>query len=183
MHASLWAPWRLAYLRSLDQNAAAAGGDARAATSAPGDGDFLRAAWERPDLDGANHVVQRSAEGLILLNRYPYANGHLLVALGAARSALLDYDAAQRAAFWTLVDRAVELCRRALEPQGVNIGVNEGRAAGAGVPTHLHAHIVPRWSGDTNFMTVVGAVRVIPDSLDRMAERYREVAAIRPQQP
>lgn len=180
MHTSLWAPWRLAYLRLLGTSAATArAGLAPGETASTGDGDFLRAAWEHPELDVANHVVVRSDSGLILLNRYPYANGHLLVALGEARPALLDYNAPQRGALWTLVEIAVELCRRTLDPQGVNVGINEGSAAGAGVPTHLHAHVVPRWNGDTNFMSVVGAVRVIPDSLERMAEEYRRVAAQR----
>jgi ATP adenylyltransferase len=114
---------------------------------------------------------------MILLNKYPYANGHLLVALGEARPSLLDYDADQRAALWALVDRAMELMQRVLEPQGVNIGVNQGRAAGAGVPGHLHVHLVPRWSGDTNFMSVVGQVRVIPAALEAVYQRYMRAFA------
>jgi ATP adenylyltransferase len=141
------------------------------------DGDFLRAAWERPELDIQQHVIERTAKGLIMLNRYPYANGHLLVALGAAKPALLDYSQEERAALWALVDRAVDLCQRTLRPHGVNIGINQGSAAGAGVPNHLHAHVVPRWTGDTNFISVVGEVRVIPDALESMASAYRAAAA------
>ena len=176
MHSSLWAPWRAAYLRDLASKEESAARDGAAA----GDGDFLRAAWERPDLDEPNHVVVRTADGLILLNKFPYANGHLLAALADARPTLLDYAPAQRAAFWSLVESAVALCRRTLDPQGVNVGINEGRAAGAGVPTHLHAHVVPRWHGDTNFITVVGEVRVVPDSLEAMARAYRKVVAAGP---
>ena len=106
------------------------------------------------------------------------ANGHLLVALGEPRPTLMDYDPAQRAALWALVDLASELMQSALNPQGINIGVNQGRAAGAGVPQHLHAHLVPRWSGDVNFMTVVGQVRVIPAALEHMARRYRQTWAL-----
>lgn len=179
MHSSLWAPWRAAYLRDLASKEQGAAPQSDTNGEAAGDGDFLRAAWERPELDGPNHVVVRTVDGLILLNKYPYANGHLLAALGNARPTLLEYAPAQRAAFWSLVEQAVELCRRTLEPQGVNIGINEGRAAGAGVPTHLHAHVVPRWHGDTNFITVVGEVRVVPDSLEAMAEAYRRVVAVR----
>lgn len=113
--------------------------------------------------------------GIILLNRFPYANGHLLVALGKARARLMEYDAQERAAFWSLVDVAADLMERTLEPQGVNIGVNQGKAAGAGVPGHLHAHLVPRWHGDVNFITVVGQIRVIPAALETMAARYRTV--------
>ncbi len=114
---------------------------------------------------------------MVMLNKYPYANGHLLVALGEARPRLVDYDASQRAALWSLVDLAADLMERTLHPQGINIGVNQGRAAGAGVPGHLHAHLVPRWNGDVNFITVVGQIRVIPAALEAMAERYRSVWA------
>ncbi len=114
---------------------------------------------------------------MILLNAFPYANGHLLVALADPRPTLLDYDADQRAALWRLTDIAAELMQTALEPQGINIGVNQGRAAGAGVPSHLHVHLVPRWSGDVNFMSVTARVRVIPSSLDAMYARYRTALA------
>ena len=170
MHQNLWAPWRMSYLRELERQSEELGGPT-------GDDDFLRAVWEAPEADGPNHVIERTSTGLILLNRYPYANGHLLIALGEARPALTEYDAGQRGAFWALVDRAADLCTRTVHPQGLNIGINQGRAAGAGVPSHLHAHVVPRWNGDTNFLTVVGSVRVIPDALEAMAEAYRQSAA------
>ena len=142
-------------------------------------GSFIAAYWLTPQDDRKNHVVHRGAEGLIFLNRYPYAGGHLLVALGDPRPRILDYAPQQRAALWALVDTATDLMERALEPQGINIGVNQGRAAGAGVPQHVHVHLVPRWGGDVNFMAVVGGVRVISASLEKMAERYRR-AGVRP---
>ncbi len=135
-------------------------------------GSFLLDYWRTPERDESNHVIERTEHGMILLNRYPYANGHLLVALGDARPSLHDYDPAQRAHLWSLVDRAVELAHKALEPQGMNIGINMGRAAGAGVPSHLHVHVIPRWGGDTNFITSVGGIRVIPSALEAMYERY-----------
>ncbi|MCC6284702.1 MAG: HIT domain-containing protein [Phycisphaerales bacterium] len=167
---ALQAPWRIGYLE-----------DESAAHSAPppsGSGSFLRDYWLNPAGDESNLVIVRTGEGLILLNRYPYANGHLLVALGEPRPTLMDYDPAQRAALWRLVDLASELMQAALNPQGINIGVNQGRAAGAGVPQHLHAHLVPRWSGDVNFMAVVGQVRVIPAALEHAARRYRATWAL-----
>jgi ATP adenylyltransferase len=170
MQRNLWAPWRMAYIRDLDAQAA----QAKIQPPPDGDGDFIAAAWRRPVLDEANHVVHRDAHGLILLNRYPYANGHLLAALGEARPRLGDHDAAARAHFWRLVDLAAALVEVALRPQGVNIGVNEGRAAGAGLPQHVHAHILPRWNGDTNFMSTVAGVRVVPESLDAVARRFRD---------
>lgn len=146
---------------------------------APGSGSFLLDYWRSPSDDAKNLVVHRDGQGLILLNRYPYANGHLLVALGEARPTLLDYDPGQRASLWRLTELATDLMQRTLEPQGINIGINQGRAAGAGVPQHLHVHLVPRWGGDVNFMSVVGQIRVIPGSLEAMWGRYRAVAEAR----
>ena len=168
----LHAPWRDPYMQQLSAGETA---DAQGVERAT----FLAAYWANPADDARNHVIARVGEGdcagMILLNRYPYANGHLLIALGDARPRLMDYSVAQRAALWRLVDTAAELCERTLRPQGLNIGVNQHEAAGAGVPGHLHAHIVPRWHGDVNFMTAVAQVRVIPGALEQMAGRYREV--------
>jgi ATP adenylyltransferase len=164
------APWRQEYLEGIDQP------PAMSAAGKPSSGSFLRDYFLSPQEDERNHIIVRQPHGIILLNRYPYAGGHLLVALGEARPRLLDYTAEQRALFWQLVDLAADLMERTLEPQGINFGINQGRAAGAGVPHHLHAHLVPRWGGDVNFMATVGNVRVIPVSLEAMAERYREVA-------
>jgi len=157
----IWAPWRMAYLRDLEARHGDAKGD-----RAPQLSNFLRAAWEDSENDHAHFVVHRNAHGLIMLNRYPYSNGHVLVALAEARPTLQDYSAEQRARLWELVDFAVELVERALHTQGVNVGINQGRAAGAGLPEHLHVHVVPRWGGDTNFMATIGEVRVVPDSLE-----------------
>lgn len=165
--AAVHAPWRLAYLEELGKQERAQGGK-------PSTGSFLADDWLRPEDDERNHVVVRSGVGLILLNAFPYATGHLLVALGEARGTLLDYSLEQRAALWRHVDAAAALVQAAFEPQGVNIGINQGRAAGAGVPSHLHVHLVPRWGGDVNFISVVGQVRVIPAALDETARRYRE---------
>ncbi len=159
---ALHAPWRQPYHESIDERKPGA-------TSA----SFLQDYWQHPEHDVANHVVVRTGEGMILLNLYPYSGGHLLVALGEPRPSLLDYSAEERAALWRLTDLAAELMQLAINPQGINIGVNQGRAAGAGVPNHLHVHLVPRWSGDVNFINVVGGVRVISASLDVMASRYR----------
>jgi ATP adenylyltransferase len=166
---TLHAPWRQEYLEGLDKPTAS--------------GSFLRDCWLSPDRDEANHVIARTPDGLILLNRYPYAGGHLLVCLGEARPRLLDYTPAQRATLWELVALAADLMDRTLNPQGINYGINEGRAAGAGVPHHLHVHLVPRWGGDVNFMATVGNVRVIPSSLESMAARYRAAHRLIPPAP
>ena len=186
----LHAPWRDRYMQMLSENeqAKAEGEPVRSAC-------FIREYWLNAGADQANRVVVRTGVpkapttqgdwtrtdtdpetpgGMVFLNRYPYANGHLLVALGESRPRLLDYSPEQRAELWSLVDLATDLCERTLGCQGVNIGINQGLAAGAGVPEHLHVHVVPRWHGDVNFISVVGQVRVIPGALDTMAERYRE---------
>lgn len=163
---NLWAPWRMAYIRELERKLDAAG------TEDDRPSDFLAEYWRAPERDDEHHVIRRDEHGIVLLNRYPYSNGHLLVALGDPRPTLLDYDPPARAAFWSLVEDAMALMQRALAPQGINMGINQGRAAGAGVPGHLHAHLVPRWGGDTNFITVTGQVRVIPDALDAVMAQY-----------
>ena len=174
MHDNLWAPWRMTYLRELERRRQELGEDV------PVLADFISHAWEHPEEDLKALVVHRDAHGLLMLNRFPYANGHLLIALGAARPRLLDHSPEERAALWSLVDFATDLVERTFEPHGVNIGVNQGDAAGAGLPQHLHVHVVPRWSGDLNFMSSVAGARVIPDSLEDVAERYRAMAAATP---
>lgn len=159
----------MSYLESMDEK------EKKAGPPAAGSGSFMLDYWRDPSSDEKNHVIVRTAHGLILLNAFPYANGHLLVALGEARPTLLDYEPEQRAQLWGLTEVATGLMQRTLEPQGINIGINQGRAAGAGVPQHLHVHLVPRWGGDVNFMTAIGQVRVIPAALEAMAARYRKV--------
>lgn len=149
----------------------------RERSSADPTGSFLLDYWNQPERDAEHHVVVRNERGMILLNKYPYSNGHLLVALGDARPSLSEYDPEQRVELWKLVDRAVALVERALEPQGMNIGINQGRAGGAGVPSHLHVHVIPRWNGDTNFISTVGGIRVIPSALELMYERFVKALA------
>lgn len=171
---SIHAPWRRRYLEALGKAEAASGrADAADDPRRASAGTFLGAYWASPQDDEANHVIARTGRGMILLNAYPYANGHLLVALGEPRPRLLDYEPPDRAHFWMLVELACDLAERTLDCQGLNVGINQGRAAGAGVPSHLHGHVVPRWGGDTNFITVVGQIRVLPQALDEMARRYR----------
>lgn len=168
---SLPAPWRLEYLERIGKE------EKEGRVPLPGTGSFLLDYWLTPAADLQNHVVVRTADGMILLNAFPYAAGHLLVALGDPKPSLLDYTPAQRRALFELVGAATALMERTLEPQGINTGINQGRAAGAGIPQHLHVHLVPRWGGDTNFISVIGQARVIPASLDAMAARYRDVWA------
>ena len=171
--SAIWAPWRLAYIESLSEDDGPKNASGKGPLAGASSGSFLLDYWNDPDRDVEHHVIERTEHGMILLNKYPYSNGHLLIALGDARPTLLDYAPEQRLELWKLVDRATDLAQRALEPQGLNIGINQGRAGGAGVPSHLHVHVIPRWSGDTNFITAVGNVRVIPGALDAMFNRYQ----------
>jgi ATP adenylyltransferase len=172
---SLWAPWRLSYITGEDTTAGAPKPDAwrPGADSAC----FLcRAAAVSASHDRDLGVVERTDHGLVILNRYPYANGHLLVAPLDHQATLADLDSA------TLLDlqhRLVAWCSRleqAIAAQGFNIGLNLGRIAGAGVPGHLHWHIVPRWPGDVNFMTSVAGVRVIPQALDALWDQLQALS-------
>ena len=170
---NLWAPWRMVYLRTLERKAHQASLPAGSTKEEP---CFFTLYWQTPADDAKNGVIYRNESGIVLLNRYPYTNGHLLTALGEPQPSLFDYSPEQRAAFWRLTEIAMALMQKTIEPQGINMGINIGRAAGAGVPEHIHGHLVPRWSGDTNFMTAVGDIRVIPDSLELMCRAYRATA-------
>jgi ATP adenylyltransferase len=111
-------------------------------------------------------VLVNDDRGILLLNRYPYTNGHLLVAAREHVGELASLTAGQRAGIMELTALGERLLVEAVHPQGINIGVNIGRCAGAGLPGHLHVHLVPRWNGDTNFMQTIAHVRVIPQALE-----------------
>src|SRR5947209_1380201 len=137
MSDALFAPWRLDYIKSVSDG--------------PSD-CFLCAAAKNPEKDDANLVVARSPACLLMLNRYPYVNGHLLIAPYQHVAQLGDMEQPGRAELMELLVHGQHLLSRTLNPQGFNIGFNIGRCAGAGVPGHVHGHIVPRWNGDINFM-------------------------------
>lgn len=160
---TLFTPWRYAYI--------AQGAAADSAASC-----FFCAAAREPDHEGSL-VVHVGAHHLVMLNLHPYTNGHLMVAPLAHVAAPAQADAASRAELWPLVLLAQRVLARAFDPHGFNLGMNLGRAAGAGVPGHYHFHVVPRWEGDTNFMSAVGGVRIIPDDLRATRERLRTIFA------
>jgi len=149
---NIWAPWRMEYIRSLEEEARE-------------EGCFLCRYWRDPSADRANHVLWRSSSAFVVMNRFPYTNGHLLVAHAGHKADLTDLTDEELAEMGRLLRDSVALLRRAVKAQGFNVGFNVGHCAGAGLPDHLHAHVVPRWGGDTNFMAVLGDVRVVPDAL------------------
>ncbi|MEM9159618.1 MAG: HIT domain-containing protein [Verrucomicrobiota bacterium] len=128
------------------------------------------------DDDKSTLIISREKESFILMNRYPYNAGHLLVLPYREVPDLEDLKEEERICFMNSSIKAKKILKAALNPDGFNIGINLGEAAGAGIPRHLHLHVVPRWSGDTNFMPVLGSTRVLPTSLESMWDRLRSVA-------
>ncbi len=163
--ARLWAGWRSAYLTRVSTD------DAERRRDAEGLSLFERILTaEVPDEDAL--VVRRGAHVSVLLNAFPYGSGHLLVLPDRAVADLAGLTADEATELWATVHDAVAAVRSAYEPDGVNVGLNLGSAAGAGVPDHLHVHVLPRWAADANFMTAVAETRVLPEPL---VETYRKV--------
>jgi len=123
--------------------------------------------------DRARWILERAPKAFIVLNAFPYNSGHVMIAVNRHVGTIHGLATAERAEVWRLLDRAERAIHRVYRPEGINVGINLGRAAGAGVDGHLHVHVVPRWNGDTNFMSTVGETRVLPEDLtatwDRMA--------------
>lgn len=164
---NLWAPWRMEYLDDLDRIK---------------QGCFVCTYRDDPATDEENYVLWRTEHCLVVMNRFPYTSGHLLV---APREHVGELDNLPEAVLCDLMLRIRDcqrILRAVLNCEGFNIGINLGHCAGAGLPEHLHWHIVPRWSGDTNFMAVVGDARVIPQSMAKIqklfGERGREIGLL-----
>ena len=151
----LWAGWRADYV---------AGGEPQ-----PEDGTCVLCRV----LEEGSSVVWRGNTCAVILNAYPYTNGHVMVMPVRHLSDLEDLDAVEGAQLWSATVAAVRAVKEAYRPDGLNVGANLGRPAGAGLPGHLHVHVLPRWDGDTNFMTAVAGTRVLPESLTASADRLR----------
>jgi ATP adenylyltransferase len=152
----MWAPWRMSYISN----------------TVTLEGCIFCKAWEE-DNDRERLVLARSEHVLIMLNRYPYTGGHLMVVPARHVSDMNDLSDTELLDLMHGVRRAHNLLQATAGPHGFNIGINLGKAGGAGIEDHLHVHIVPRWNGDTNFMSVLGDVRVIPEGL---METYDQLA-------
>lgn len=157
----LWSPWRSEYIASA------------------GDADPTACVFcklrDEPENDAANFVVHRASHNFVALNRYPYISGHLLI---VPYEHVGELDAAVKATTDELMDltkRAQTALRELYRPDGFNVGMNLGRAAGAGIADHIHIHILPRWAGDTNFMTSVAEARVLPEDLATTYQKLRPV--------
>lgn len=159
---NVWAPWRYEYIQGLSEKDG---------------GCFLCRYHETPDQDEEHLVVWRSPDVLGVLNRFPYTSGHLLIAPTAHVANLEDLSEDVVCELVARIRDATRVLRDGMNAQGFNIGMNLGRCAGAGLPDHLHWHIVPRWGGDTNFMAVIGDVRVLPQALKAAYDVFRTSAA------
>jgi ATP adenylyltransferase len=157
----LWAGWRATYIEGV-------------ATQPPPESDheclFERLAREPDDV---SLVLARNEHAFAVLNAYPYTSGHLMVAPLRHESTLAALSREEAAAVMSLVQDANVAVLAAYTPDGINVGANIGRAAGAGVPGHVHVHVLPRWSGDTNFMTTIAEARVLPEPLTKSYDKLR----------
>jgi ATP adenylyltransferase len=153
----LWTPWRRAFVE---------GGERRS-------GECFLCAIPAEHDDRANLLLLRGAGAYVLMNLYPYNNGHLLIAPYLHHGDLATLEPGIAAEVMTLTQRSVDVLQRAYRPDAFNVGMNLGQAAGAGAPDHLHMHAVPRWNGDTSFMPVLGDTKVLPETLEETYERLR----------
>jgi len=152
----LWSPWRMKYIENHEKTGACIFCEALKQEDSP-----------------LNLVIHRGSLAFVILNRFPYTNAHLMVVPNSHQPSIEDLDPATRAEMIELVSECMKMIRAEYHPEAFNMGANIGAAAGAGVADHVHIHIVPRWAGDTNFMSAVGDTRVIPEDL---AETYRRLA-------
>jgi ATP adenylyltransferase len=150
---TLWAPWRVEYFERETPS-----------------GDFLEEAARASD-DAEHLVVTRRKTAFLMMNRYPYAVGHLMVVPYRKTAELSDLGENEIVDLWNLVAHGQKLLRRTMRAQGFNIGLNLGACAGAGVPDHLHLHVVPRWSGDTNFMPILSGTRTLSEGLRALYDK------------
>lgn len=153
----LWTPWRMEYIASDKQGGCI----------------FCSALAQNNDRE--TYIVYRGQRAFVMLNKYPYNNGHLMIVPNAHSADLAALDAETQTELMQLIARAIEWLKAASRPDGFNVGMNLGKAGGAGVADHLHFHVVPRWVGDTNYMTISGETRVIAEWLDDTWLRLRKV--------
>jgi ATP adenylyltransferase len=156
----LWAEWRSTYVSGI-------------ASIAPTARSVFAGILAAGLPDEETHILWRGSECFAILNAYPYGSGHLMVMPYREVAALEDLTAGEHTELWSGVRDAVVALKAAYAPDGINVGMNLGEAAGAGVPGHLHVHCLPRWAGDTNFMTAVAETRVLPESLDVSWQKVR----------
>ena len=162
---NLWAPWRYEYLKTLSYDQPADSASC-----------FFCDYWNHPEKDQENLVLWRTPKSLVLLNRFPYTGGHLLIAPADHVADLQQLEPATLLELMLLIRDAQKTLTETIQPHGFNIGININRCAGAGLPDHIHIHIVPRWDGDTNLLSVCSDIRVISQSLQELHQNLRETS-------
>jgi ATP adenylyltransferase len=151
----LWAPWRVEYIRN------------------PGTGCFFCEGLRSKD-DRKVFIIERSPKSFTIMNRFPYNNGHVMIAPTRHVGQIAQLDDEEMLAVHHLISRVMRAMDHSMNPQGYNIGVNQGRVSGAGVVDHVHFHVVPRWQGDTNFMPIISETKVISEALMKTYEKIKE---------
>jgi len=147
---TIFAPWRMEYIKS----------------EKPAGCVFCKCSIRCDE-----YVIYEGKSSFVMINRYPYVNGHLMIIPARHIGRIEDLDQAERNEIFALLDTSIKVLKEAMNPDGFNIGMNIGKTAGAGVEEHIHVHVIPRWEGDTNFMSVVNNVRVIPEDVQTTANR------------
>lgn len=154
----IWAPWRLAYVKDASKD---------------NEEECIFCAKPAADADEENLIVHRGERSFVILNLFPYTNGHLMVAPYEHTARIQDLPAETVAEMMSLSQRAMNRLEAIYDPHGYNVGFNQGRVAGAGVEHHIHMHVVPRWGGDTNFMPVIADTKVMPQTLEQSYEALK----------
>ncbi len=149
----LWAPWRIEYILSKKEEGC------------------IFCLEEDKSKDRERLILYRGPHSIVLMNKFPYNNGHLLIAPKRHVSDICSLNEEESKEIFFMLRNSVEILRKVMNPDGFNIGVNLGKVAGAGIEEHLHFHVVPRWNGDTSFMTVLGEVRVIPEHIKQTYDK------------
>ncbi len=158
----LWAPWRLQY---IENSADKKDGDCPLCSIPASEPPADKSPATIPDAPASTLLLYKGHFVSVIMNRYPYSNGHLMVSPLAHTANLDSLSAESSAELFAMIKTSVNILKKSLNPEGLNIGMNLGKAAGAGIDEHMHTHIVPRWSGDSNFMPVISEVRVMPEHL------------------
>lgn len=158
----LWSPWRSEYIEGFKDE------------TAKKEECFFCAAIENPHQDSERLVVHRAEHCIVMMNKYPYNSGHLLVAPLRHIAEFQELNPIELSDIMLMLQRCEMILSSLYKPQGFNIGANLGRAAGAGVPSHLHFHILPRWYGDTNFMATIGDIKVVSESIAKAHQQITE---------
>lgn len=156
MNDILYSPWRIKYILSEKEN-------------------HCIFCLDHDESDDPKHfIIKRTKHSFVMLNAYPYNNGHIMIIPKKHCKSLQELDQDEISDLFNLVKETEMVVRAAYNPEGINIGINMGRAAGAGIDDHLHVHLVPRWNGDVNFMTVIGETRVIPEAFESAYSKLKE---------